>query len=94
MKVQDIKIINIDGVPYPVDSMSETSQQLVNIYNDWSHKEADVRNELMIIQAAKETISRRIINQVRSENSEEQPQDDTEENVNLTPPDNEHTTPE
>lgn len=69
-EVQDIQVINIDGVPYAVDAMSETSQRLVGVYNGWNQKEADVRDKLMMVQAAKETISRQIIEQVRAEKAE------------------------
>jgi hypothetical protein len=69
-EVQPIQVINIDNVPFAVDAMSETAQRLVAIYNEWNQKEADIRNELMIIQAAKETLSRQIIEQVRNEKAE------------------------
>lgn len=68
--VQDIQVINIDSVPYAVDAMSETAQRLVGVYNGWNQKEADIRDELMVIQAAKETLSRQIIEQVRAEKAE------------------------
>lgn len=70
-EVQDIKVLNIDDVQYAVESMSETCQRLVGVYNDWNKKEAAVREELMILQAAKETLSRQIIDQVRKEKAEE-----------------------
>jgi len=64
-KVTDITVLNIDDVPYAVDSCSEEVQALVEIYNDWNRKEADVRDELTRFQAAKETLSRQIITKVR-----------------------------
>jgi len=69
-KIQDIQVINIDDVPYAVDTMSDTSKRLVAVYNDWNNKEAGVRDELMMVQAAKETLSRQIIDQVRNEQAE------------------------
>lgn len=66
-QVQEIKVINIDDVPHTVDAMSEQAQRLVSVYDDWNQKEADIRNDLMIIQAAKETLSKQIIQQVRDE---------------------------
>jgi len=70
VQVQEIKVINIDNVPYAVDAMSETAQRLVTVYNDWNQNEADIRDKLMMVQAAKETLSRQIIEQVRTEKAE------------------------
>lgn len=75
-EVQDIQVINIDNVPYAVDAMSDTSKRLVGVYNGWNQKEADIRDELMMIQAAKETLSRQIIDQVRAEKAEAEPKSD------------------
>ena len=69
-EVQDIKVLNIDDVQYNVESMSETSQRLVGVFNDWNRKEAAARDDLTILQAAKETLSRQIIDQVRKEKAE------------------------
>jgi len=66
-EIQDIKILNIDDVQYPVDSLSEGCQRLVQIYNKWNRREAEIRDEMMLIQAAKESMSRQIITQVRNE---------------------------
>lgn len=64
-KVTDITVLNIDEKPYAVESLPEEVQALVGIFNEWSHKEADVRDELTRFQAAKETLSRQIIGKVR-----------------------------
>lgn len=69
-EVQDIQVINIDNVPYAVDAMSDTAKRLVAVYNEWNQREADIRNDLMMVQAAKETLSRQIIEQVRTEKAE------------------------
>ena len=69
-KVEDVKVLNIDGVPYAVDGMSEQVQQLVSVYNEWNQDEADCRNRLMQLQAAKNDLSRQIILQVRNEKAE------------------------
>jgi len=66
-KVADITVLNIDEKPYAVDSLSEEVQGLVDIYNDWNQKEAEVRDELTRFQAAKETLSRQIISKVRED---------------------------
>lgn len=69
-KVEDIKVLNIDNVPYAVDQMSDQVKQLVEIYNDWNRTEADARNHLMMVTAAKNDLSRQIIQQVRTEKEE------------------------
>jgi len=71
-KVQEIKIINVDNVEYAVDAMSDTCKQLVAIFNEWNQKESDAKGELALVQAAKETLSRQIINQIRNEQAEAQ----------------------
>jgi len=64
-KVTDISVLNIDGKPYAVESLSDEVRSLVAVYNDWNRKEAGVHDELTILQAAKETLSRQIIGKVR-----------------------------
>ena len=66
-KVTDITVLNIDEVPYAVESLSDEVKALVEIYNDWNQKEAEVRDELTRFQAAKETLSRQIIGKVREQ---------------------------
>jgi len=66
-RVSDITVLNIDDVPYAVESLSDEVQSLVEIYNEWNRKEAGVRDELTILQAAKETLSRQIIGRVRAD---------------------------
>jgi len=66
-KGTDITVLNIDEVPYAVESLSDEVKALVEIYNDWNQKEAEVRDELTRFQAAKETLSRQIIGKVREQ---------------------------
>jgi len=76
--VNDIETINIDEVTYKVEDLSEEAAALVEIYNDWNRKEADVRDELTRFQAAKQTLSTQIIARIRQDNAPE------EEAVNTT----------
>lgn len=71
-KVEDIKVLNIDGVPYAVDGMSDDVKNMVAIFNEWAQDEADARNRLTQIAAAKNDLSRQIILQVRKEKEEEE----------------------
>ena len=64
-KVVDITVLNIDDVPYAVETLPEEVQALVEIYNEWNRKEAEVRDELTRFHAAKETLSRQIVTKVR-----------------------------
>ncbi len=66
-KVADITVLNIDENPYEVKDLSEEVRSLVEIYNEWNQKEAEVRDELTRFQAAKETLSRQIITKVRED---------------------------
>ncbi len=68
--VAKITVLNIDDKPIAVDSLSEQVQSLVEMYNEWCQKEAEVRDELARFQAAKETLSRQIITSVKSETEE------------------------
>ena len=65
--VNDITVLNIDEVPYEVESLSEEIQRLVGVYNAWNQKEQDAAGELAILQAAKQTLSAQIVNKVREE---------------------------
>ena len=70
-KVEAIKVLNIDGVPHDVDSMSEAVKSMVDIFNGWNNQEVDARDKLTMIQSAKNEVSRQIILQVRKEKEEE-----------------------
>jgi len=70
-KVNDIKILNVDNVEYAVDDLSDACKHLVATYNEWNQKEADARDNLFILQSAKENLSRQIINQIRAELAQE-----------------------
>lgn len=74
----DITTLNIDEVEYKVEDLSEEAQALINIYNDWNRKEADVQDEVIRFRAAKQTLSNQIINKVRSDNAPESEVNTTE----------------
>lgn len=73
-KVEDVRVLNIDGVPRAVDSMSDVVKKMVAIFNEWAQREADARDELMLVQAAKQDLSRQIITQIRQEQEAAQQQ--------------------
>lgn len=75
-KAVDIAELNIDEVKYKVEDLPEDVQGLIRIYNEWNQKEVDFRDEIVIMQAAKETLSRQIIDKVRAvEASKKEPAD-------------------
>lgn len=76
--VNDIETINIDEVTYKVEELSEEARALVEIYNDWNQKEAEVRDELTRFQAAKQTLSTQIIAKIRADNAPEEAVNTTE----------------
>lgn len=69
-KVDEVKVLNIDGTPYAVDGMSDAVKRMVTVYNEWNQKEADARDNLALVQSAKSELSRQIIMQVRNEKAE------------------------
>ncbi len=77
----DIITLNIDEVEYKVEDLSAEAKGLVEIYNDWNRKEAEVRDELTRFQAAKQTLSNQIINKVRADNAPEPQEVNTTESA-------------
>jgi hypothetical protein len=87
-KVEDIKVLNIDGTPYAVDGMSDEVKQMVAVFNEWQQDEADARNRLMQLQAAKNDLSRQIILQVRKEKEEAEAAEESSEAPEATEAEN------
>lgn len=70
-QVEDIKVLNIDEVPYAVDSMSDEVKQLVEVYNEWNQDLANAQKDFAQIRAAVQSLSNQIITQVRNEKAQE-----------------------
>ena len=66
-QVEPIKVLTVDDVPMNVAELSEAVKNLVEIFDDWNQKEADARSRLMMVSAAKDTLSRQIISQIRTD---------------------------
>lgn len=66
-QVEEVKVLNIDDVPYAVDAMSDEVKSMVAVFNSWNQQDADVTDKLTMVRAAKNDLSRRIILQVRQE---------------------------
>lgn len=80
MQVEEIKIVNVDEVPYNVDDMSDTVKQLVAFYNEWRQKEADIKSDLLLAQAGMRDISREIILTIRGEVEKAEASDEDDDN--------------
>jgi len=68
--IDPVKVLNIDEVPYAVDSMSDAVKEQVEVFNGWNQDEANLLDEVRKIRAAKNDLSRQIIMQVRKEKEE------------------------
>lgn len=69
-KVEDIKVLNIDEVPYAVDSMSDEVKNLVEVYNEWNQDLANAQKNFAQVRAAVQSLSNQIIQTVRTEKAE------------------------
>lgn len=69
-KVEDIKVLNIDEVPYAVDSMSDAVKGLVEVYNEWNQDLADAQKDFAQRRAAVQSLSNQIIQTVRQEKAD------------------------
>ena len=66
-KLEDIKVINVDGTPIAVEELSQSVKGLVDIYNVFRNDEVDAKYELIKVQAALRDIQREIIVTIKQE---------------------------
>lgn len=66
-KVKEVAILNIDQVPYAVDTMSTDVQNLVTTFNEWNQAYANKQQEVQIFQVALESLQQQIIAQIKKE---------------------------
>ena len=65
-KVEDIVTISLDdNKTYAVADLPEEIQNLVEMYNEWRRKEAEIATDLTIHRAALETLTRQIMAAVK-----------------------------
>jgi hypothetical protein len=83
-QVKDIEVINIDEQTYAVSAMSEQIQGMVAIFNEWNQKDADARDVVAMVQAAKNELSRQIIAAVRAEQEAADAEESAEEVADIT----------
>jgi len=60
--------VSIDGVSYPISSLSPQAQQLVLTYNDWSGDAAEANKKASQLKVAVEALTNQIVQQVRADN--------------------------
>ena len=70
-EVQKVKVLTFGEKTYQVDEMSDAVKQLVQYYNTANQDAADLHEKLVIMNAARESISREISNQVAREEAAE-----------------------
>lgn len=69
MIVEPVRVINVENRTYDVASLPQQCQTLVAFYNEWRQKEADLKSELLLTQAAVREISREIVQTIQVENA-------------------------
>ena len=67
MKVEPISVLTIGDKTHAVSACSDTVKQLVEVLNGWRQKEADTRNDLMLIQAGIRDLQREVVNTIAAE---------------------------
>jgi hypothetical protein len=69
-KLEDIKVINIEGTPIAVDDLSDQVKNLVDVYNVFRNDEVSAKYELIKVQGALRDIQREIVITIKKENEE------------------------
>lgn len=69
MKVTPIDKITIGENVYDVAELSESIQQMVELFNEWRQDEAGVKSELAKVQNAINSLSRTIVAEIQKENA-------------------------
>lgn len=67
MNVDEIKIINVDNVPYVVEALPPQIKNLVSLYNEWNIENVHLRNELIKLDIAMKGMAQSIILAIRAE---------------------------
>lgn len=71
MEIQEIKVLNIDNIPYDVNYMSDNIKTMVNTYNVWIKDLAEAHKKYVQIEMAVKALADQIGNQVRTEKIEQ-----------------------
>jgi len=77
IEVEDIKVINVDGIPYAADDLPADVKKLVVFYNQWRKDEMAAKSELIKVQSAMRDISREIIVNIRDNIKKEEATDES-----------------
>lgn len=66
-KLQEIKVINVDEIPYAVDQLSAEIQASVELYNTWRQETEDMRVQFVKGEMALKTLGQDILTLIRTE---------------------------
>ena len=68
--IKDITVINLNGKTYAVDSCSKAVQEMVELYNKFNRKAAELHDEVTMAVAAREHVGMQINSQLVREEEE------------------------
>ncbi|MGI0075827.1 MAG: hypothetical protein ACREAU_00280 [Nitrosopumilaceae archaeon] len=67
MTPEEIKIINVDNMPYVVEALPPQIRSLVVLYNEWNVETVNTRNELIKLDIAMKGMAQSIVMAIRAE---------------------------
>lgn len=67
MKVDEIKVVKVDEVTYPVETLSDNAKTLVSLLNEWRDQEAAAQSSLAMVRAAIRDLTNELIGVIRSD---------------------------
>jgi hypothetical protein len=79
--IPDVTVMDIDGVKYAVNEMSENVQEMIDTYTDWRREEAQMKRDYLKLVNAMTLIGQQIVDTIRKEKEEEAKGNAPEENV-------------
>lgn len=71
LKVEETKVLSIDGVERAVVTLPEKAKQLVRFYDDWRQREMEARSALLMTQTAMQSMANQIVLAVKEDEEDE-----------------------
>lgn len=82
MKHEDIKVINVDNIPFVVDDLPSDIKSLVELFNDWRKVGTEHRSKHMMAEAALRDLQREIVTAIRNATEDKKKADGVDQNGN------------